>query len=288
MNKNLVAVLVVALVLAVVVLSQSLVIIDETEQALVTQFGDFIRSVEEPGLTYKIPFIQQVFKMEKRLLASDADPQEYLTRDKKRVYMDHVARWRITDPHAFYRSVRTEVLAYSRLDDIIFGRLRQEVARHDFIELVGEEREAIMETVTNDTRVRAAAFGIEIVDVRIKRVDLPAEVQESVFARMEAERNRVSSRYRAEGEELALEIRASANRDREIILAEARRLSQILRGEGDAEATTIYASAFEQDPEFYSFVRSLEAYEKFLTNDTTMLLGIESELFRYLQSSSGR
>ena len=278
----------VLLVLAIVIFSQSAFVINETDQAIITQFGDYIRTEEDPGMHYKLPFIQVIHRMEKRVLASDAQSAEYLTRDKKRINMDHVTRWKIADPYVFYRTVRAEAQARSRLDDIIFGRLRQEVAKHDFVELIREEREAIIETVTKEAMESAKSFGIEVVDVRIKRADLPDEVQESVFARMEAERNRIASRYRAEGEEKALEIRANADREREIILAEANRESEVLRGQGDAEATTIYAAAFEQDAEFYAFLRSLETYEKVLPEDTTMLLGIESELFKYLQSSSDR
>ena len=285
MNKSILVL--VLLMLAIVIFSQSVFIINETDQAIITQFGDYIRTVDEPGLNYKLPFVQVVHRMEKRVLASDAQSAEYLTRDKKRINMDHVTRWRITDPYVFYRTVRSEPQARSRLDDIIFGRLRQEVARHDFVELIREEREAIIDTVAKEALESARSLGIEVVDVRIKRADLPDEVEESVFARMEAERNRIASRYRAEGEEKALEIRANADREREIILAEASRESEILHGLGDAEATAIYAEAFEQDSEFYAFLRSLETYKKSLPEDTTMLLGIESELFRYLQSSSG-
>ncbi|WP_366922063.1 protease modulator HflC [Metallumcola ferriviriculae] len=278
----------VLLVLAIVISSQSVFVINETDQAIITQFGDYIRTVDEPGLNFKIPFIQVIHKLDKRVLASDAQAAEYLTRDKKRISMDHVTRWKIIDPYVFYRTVRAETQARSRLDDIIFGRLRQEVAKHNFVELIREERETIIKTVTEEAMESANSLGIEVVDVRIKRVDLPGEVQESVFARMEAERNRIASRYRAEGEEKALEIRANADREREIILAEANRKSEVLRGQGDADATAIYAGAFEQDAEFYAFLRSLETYKKVLPEDTTMLLGIESELFKYFQSSSDR
>ncbi len=273
--------------LAIGVFSQSVFIINETDQAIITQFGDYIKTVNNPGLNFKLPFLQKTHRMEKRVLASDAKSAEYLTKDKKRIIMDHITRWKIADPYVYYRTVRTETQARSRLDDIIFGRLRQEVAKHNFVELIREERETIINTVTQEALENAKSLGIKVIDVRIKRADLPNEVQESVFARMEAERNRIASRYRAEGEENALEIRANADREREIILAEANRESEILRGQGDAKATTIYAKAFEKDPEFYAFLRSLETYKKFLPEDTTMLLDIESELFRYLQSSSG-
>jgi len=276
------------IVLALVLFSQSVFVINETDQAIITQFGDYIRTEEDPGMHYKLPFIQVIHRMEKRVLASDAQSAEYLTRDKKRINMDHVTRWKIADPYVFYRTVRTESQARSRLDDIIFGRLRQEVAKHDFVELIRAEREPIIETVTQEALQSAKSLGIKVVDVRIKRADLPDEVQESVFARMEAERNRIASRYRAEGAEKALEIRANSDRERAVILAEASRKSEVLRGLGDAEATTIYAQAFKKDAEFYAFLRSLETYKNVLPEDTTMLLGIESELFRYLQSSSGR
>ena len=172
----------------------------------------------------------------------------------------------------------------ARLDDIISARLRQEIATHNFLDLIREKREDIMAIVTKDTRETAKSFGIEVTDVRIKRLDLPEEVQASVFARMRAERERIAKRYRAEGEEQAQQLRATADREREVILATAYETSESLKGEGDAEATSIYANAFGKDAEFYAFTRRLQTYEKILNTDTTLVLNPDSELLNYLQS----
>lgn len=282
MNKLLA--LIPVMIVLLVLLAGSLFIIHESEQAIITQFGEYIRSVTEPGLHFKIPFIQTVSRFEKRVLDSDAAPSEYLTGDMKRILVDHVTRWRIEDPLLFYKSVRTEIAAVTRLDDIVTGRLREEVARHDFIELIRDKREMAMETVTYEARERAKNFGIFILDTRIKRLDLPQEVEKSVFDRMEAERFRMAQRYRAEGEESARDIRATADRDKEIILARAYERSQTIRGLGDAQATSIYASAYERDPEFYSFIERLAIYKEIVPGSTLILDG-DSPLFQYLKTS---
>ncbi len=268
----------------VFVAAQAAFTIGEWEQGMVVQFGNPKRIIQEPGLYFKLPVAQNLVRFEKRVLTTDARESEYITLDKKRVLVDHVSRWRIDDPLQFYRSVRDRIRAMARLDDIISARLRQEIATHNFLDLIREKREDIMAIVTKDTRETAKSFGIEVTDVRIKRLDLPEEVQASVFARMRAERERIAKRYRAEGEEQAQQIRASADREREVILATAYESSEKLKGEGDAEATSIYANAFGKDAEFYAFTRRLQAYEKILSNDTTLLLNPDSELLNYLQS----
>ena len=268
----------------VFVAAQAAFTIGEWEQGMVVQFGNPKRIIQEPGLYFKLPIAQNLVRFEKRVLTTDARESEYITLDKKRVLVDHVSRWRIEDPLQFYRSVRDRIRAMARLDDIISARLRQEIATHNFLDLIREKREDIMAIVTKDTRETAKTFGIEVTDVRIKRLDLPEEVQASVFARMRAERERIAKRYRAEGEEQAQQIRASADREREVILATAYESSEKLKGEGDAEATSIYANAFGKDAEFYAFTRRLQAYEKILSNDTTLLLNPDSELLNYLQS----
>lgn len=271
-------------VFALALISQSAFTINEREQGLVVQFGDPKRIIQEPGLYFKLPFVQTLVRVDKRILTTDARTAEYLTLDKKRVMVDQISRWRIVNPLDFYRSVRDLQRAQARLDDNIAARLRQEIAAHNFLDLVRQKREEIMETVAKDVRETVKSFGVEVIDVRIKQVDLPQEVQASVFARMRAERERIAKRYRAEGEERAREIRAGADREREVILATAYEASQKLSGEGDAQASTIYAQAFGQDPEFYAFVRRLQAYEKILSNGTTVVLPPDSELLRYLQS----
>jgi membrane protease subunit HflC len=268
-----------------VIVPQFAFTIGEREQGLIVQFGNPQRTIQEPGLYFKLPFVQTLVRIDKRILSSDARTAEYLTLDKKRVMVDQISRWRIINPLDFYRSVRDLQRAQARLDDNIAARLRQEIAAHNFLDLVRQKREEIMATVTKDVRETVKSFGIEVIDVRVKQVDLPQEVQASVFARMRAERERIAKRYRAEGEERAREIRAGADREREIILATAYETSQKLSGEGDAQASAIYAQAFGQDPEFYAFIRRLQAYEKILGDGTTLVLHPDSELLRYLQSS---
>ena len=267
----------------VFVAAQAAFTIGEWEQGMVVQFGNPKRIIQEPGLYFKLPMAQNLVRFEKRVLTTDARESEYITLDKKRVLVDHVSRWRIEDPLQFYRSVRDRRRAMARLDDIISARLRQEIATHNFLDLIREKREDIMAIVTRDTRETAKSFGIEVTDVRIKRLDLPEAVQASVFARMRAERERIAKRYRAEGEEQAQHLRAVADREREVILATAYESSEKLKGAGDAEATSTYGQAFGQDAEFYAFTRRLQAYEKILSNDTTLVLNPDSELLRYLQ-----
>ncbi|HEX9879731.1 MAG TPA: protease modulator HflC [Candidatus Binatia bacterium] len=273
------------IVILVILGSQTFFIVGEWQQALVIQLGQFKRAVQEPGLNWKIPFLQQAVILERRILDSDGEPAEYLTTDKKRVVVDHVIRWRIRDPLQFYKTVRDEAGARARLDEIVFSELRGELANREFAAIIAHERDPAMEAVASRTAQKAAEFGINVIDVRVKRADLPREVQESVFARMRAERERISKRYRSEGEEEAAKIRAETDKEKTIILAKAYEESQTRRGEGDAQATAVYGAAYGQDPEFYSFVRSLEAYDKFLGTKSTVLLPQNSPLLQYLADS---
>jgi len=277
-----------AIVVALLVLSQTVFVVGEWQQALITQFGKPVRTIREPGLYVKLPVVQTLSRFERRILATDVQAAEYLTLDKKRLAVDHVSRWRISDPLEFYRTVRDTRGAMARLDDILFARLRREIAKHNFADFIREKREGIMQVVTAGTREMAASFGIEVVDVRIKRADLPTEVQASVYARMRAERERIAKRYRAEGEERARKIRASADKEREILVAKAYEESQRMIGEGDAQAIATYARAFGQDPEFYGFLRRLESYEKIFAGGTTVVLSPDSDLLRYLQGPGPR
>ena len=270
--------------LALVVGSQAFYVVDERDQVIVTQLGQYLYSVQEPGLYTKVPFYQSAIRFDKRILISDANPAEYLTLDKKRLSADHITRWRIVDPLTFYTTVREENGARARIDDIAYSQMRAELANNNFDKVISTEREFIMERVSKGTAERARSFGIEVVDVRLKRADLPPEVQDSVFARMVAERSRIASRYRSEGAESAAKIRGEADKERTIILARAYEESEKLRGTGEAEATTVYAQAFGQDPEFYAFMRSLQAYERLLAGDSTLVLSSDSDLFRYLNS----
>lgn len=269
-----------------IVLPQSLFVINEWEQALVTQFGQYKRTVQDPGLKLKIPFLESTQRFDKRILDNDAIPGEYLTEDKKRLVADHVTRWRIQNPLLFYKTVRDEAGALARLDDIVYSEMRRELAQNEFADIIADKREALMETVASNAREIAMQYGIDVVDVRIKRADLPAEVQSSVFARMVAERERIAKRYRSEGEEEAAKLRGESDKNRTIIMAEAYQKVETTRGEGDREATRIYAEAYGTDPEFYRFVKSLEAYERTLKDGTTFLLSSDSEFLKYFKTAT--
>jgi membrane protease subunit HflC len=282
MLKRMLTILVILFILGVIFATQALFVVDETKQAIILQFGEPIVTIQDPGLAMKIPVLQNVIYFEKRILSSDAPPQEYLTTDKKRLVVDHVTRWRIADPLLFFKAVRTEAGARARLDDIVFSELRRELAIVDFVDVISQQRDKIEERVAASTELKAAEFGIEVVDVRTKRADLPKEVEQSVFDRMRAERQRESSLFRAEGAEQANIIRAQADRSSTVILAEGYREAQRARGEGEAEAIRIYAEALSQDPEFYAFSRRLEAYASVLKQGDTMVIPSDSEFFRFL------
>ncbi len=276
--------IVIVLVIALFVGLDSLFVIQEGQLAIVTQFGEYKYSVEQPGLYPKLPFADQVHKMERRILGSDTPPAEFLTKDKKKLVTDPITRWRIVDPLMFYKTVRDESGAKARLDDIINSELRGVLASHDFSEIIGNARDPLMQDVAKAARKQAHRFGVEIVDVRIKRADLPQEVQESVFKRMQAERSRIAKRYRAQGAEEAQKIRADTDKEKAIILAKAYELAQKTRGEGDAQSIKVYADAYGKDPEFYAFTQSLDAYEASIDKDTTVVLSTSSDLFKYMNS----
>lgn len=274
---------VVVVLLALLVL-QAAFIVNEKQQGLILQFGKHVSTIQDPGLYFKIPVIQDFIVLDKRVIAADGKPAEYITLDKKRLVVDTVSRWTISEPLEFYQTVQNYVGAIDRLNDIILARLRQEVGNHNFKEFIREDRESIMENVTQATRESARKFGITVIDVRIKRLDLPPEVQNSVFLRMKAERERIAKRYRAEGNEQAKVISAKADKEKEIIMAEAYKKAEVLRGQGDAEATEIYASAYGKDTSFYAFLRHMEAYKKIFAADSTLLLKQDSALLRYLDN----
>jgi len=282
MNQQKIIIAAVCLSAVIFILALSVITVDETEQAIITQLGKFVRSVAEPGLHFKVPFIQSVHKFEDRVLEYDAAAAKIITEDKKHLLVDNYARWRIVDPLKLYQTVRDEFGAQARLDDIVFSEIREELARHTLTEIVSVNREAIMDDVARQCDEKAREYGIQVMDVRIKRADLPGDVTHSVYARMRAEHQRIAKKYRSEGEEEAVKIRATTDKERTILLAESYRRAEILKGKGDAEAIKVYAEAFEEDPEFYAFVRTLEAYEKSLRKDTTVVLPADSEFFRYL------
>ena len=252
-------------------------------QAMVVQLGDPVRTVQEPGLYWKIPFIQNVLYFDKRLLDYDASPRELLTKDKQQLVVDNYSRWRIRDPLQFYRTVRNEAGAQSRLDDIIYSNLRENLGRHTLNEIVNEKRAVLMEQVTKRSDEKAREYGIEVVDVRIKRADLPEKNEMNVFSRMRTERERLAKKFRAEGDEEARKVRSESDKEVQILTAEARKQADISRGEGDALAVKIFADAYGRDPEFYQLVRTLEAYRKSITAGTTVILSPDSDFFRFLK-----
>jgi membrane protease subunit HflC len=256
-------------------------------QALVVQLGEPVRAVREPGLYFKLPFIQSVHYFDRRLLDYDASPRELLTKDKQQLVVDNYSRWRIKDPLAFYRTVRNEAGAQSRLDDIIYSNLRENLGRHTLRDIVSQQRGELMEQVTKTSDIKAREYGIEVVDVRIKRADLPEKNELNVFNRMRTERERQAKKFRAEGEEEARKVRSQADKEAQIITAEARRKWEIIRGEGDALAVKIFADAYGRDIEFYRLVRTLEAYRKAIDDDTTVVLSAESDFFRLLKQLEG-
>ncbi len=268
----------IVLVVAAVTLFITAYTIDETEQAIIIEFGRPVdKPVIEAGLHFKMPW-RQLVKFDNRILEYDVEPKAILSLDKKRLEVDNYARWRIGDPLMFYKAVRTINGGLNRIDPIVYSELRVELGKHNLTEIVDKRREKIMEIVTVETRKKLVEYGIDIHDVRIKRADLSKENERAVFDRMIAERERQAKQYRSEGEEEALKIRAETDKEKTIILAEAYKQSQEIKGEGDAIAVEIYASAFKSDPKFYTFVRTLEAYQKVIDDRTTLILSTNSEL----------
>ena len=271
------------IVIAVFFGLSTIIIVDETEQIVILQFGKPVRTLKEPGLNWKLPApLQTSNSFEKRLLEYDVPPEEILSRDKKSLIIDNYVRWRITDPLLFLQTVAAIPTAKTRLDDIVYSELRQELGTHDMVEIITENRELIMEKVTIASNEETSKYGIEVIDVRIRRVDLPQENEASIYARMEAERKRQANKFRSEGEEEAQKIRAATDRDKTVILADAYKTSQKIRGEGEAKALDIYASSFSKDPKFYEFIRTLETFEKVIDEKTTLVLPGDSKLFKEL------
>jgi membrane protease subunit HflC len=257
--------------------------VDQTERAIVVQLGKPVQVVDNPGLHFKLPFVQQVIFFEKRILTYDAAPAEILTEDKKNLVVDNYTKWKIINPLRFYQTVRNISGAQTRLDDIVYSEIRVQLGVHSLSEILSETREQIMRNVTEKTDNVAEAYGIQVVDVRIKRADLPAQNEQAVFGRMNAERERQAKRYRSEGQEESQKIRSTADKERAIILAQAYRQAQEIKGKGDAEAIRTYAEAFERNPEFYEFRRTLEAYKKALKDETTLVLTPDNQFLNYLQ-----
>ena len=276
---------------ALVVASMSLFTVDQRQYALVFQLGEIKKALDQPGLNWKWPLIQNVRYFDKRILTMDTpEPERFITSEKKNVLVDLFVKWRIADPKLYYISVLgDEARAVTRLQQTVNAGLREEFGKRTVHEVVSGQRDAIMEEMREKADLDARKIGVQIVDVRLKRVDLPLEVSESVYRRMEAERKRVANELRSEGAAAAEKIRADADRQREVIIAEAYRESQQTKGDGDAQAAAIYAAAFRRDPEFFAFYRSQEAYrQSFAGKSDVLVVEPSSDFFRYLRSATGQ
>ncbi|MGK8709537.1 protease modulator HflC [Metapseudomonas otitidis] len=285
-NKSLIA-LIGAVVLGLVAWS-SFYIVSQTERAVLLQFGRIVEADVQPGLHVKIPYVNQVRKFDARLLTLDSPTQRFLTQEKKAVMVDAYAKWRVSDAERFYTATSgLKQIADERLSRRLEAGLRDQFGKRTLHEVVSGERDGLMADITRSLNTMAnKELGIEVVDVRVKAIDLPREVNRSVFERMSTEREREAREHRAKGSELAEGIRADADRQRRVLLAEAYRESEELRGDGDAQAAAIYAKAYSQDPEFYSFYRSLQAYrESFAKKSDVMVLDPHSEFFQFLNKA---
>ena len=261
----------------------SVFIVDETQQVVILQLGKPVRTITEPGFNAKLPFpFQERIVFDDRLLEYYSPPEEILSKDKKSLIVDNYVRWKIIDPLQFLKTVQAIPTAKSRMDDIVYSELRRELGTHDMVEIITQNREEIMDVVTKASNEATLSYGISVIDVRIRRVDLPSENVESIYARMEAERKRQANKFRSEGSEEAQKIRAATDRDKTIILADAYKEAEKIRGEGDAKAVQVYARSYSSDPKFYEFVRTLDAYKKVVDDKTTLVLPSDSKLFKLL------
>ena len=261
----------------------SVFIVDETEQIVILQLGKPVRNITKPGLNIKLPFpFQEKITFDNRLLEYDSPPEEILSKDKKTLIVDNYVRWKIVDPLQFLKTVQAIPTALSRMDDIVYSELRRELGTHDMVEIITDNREEIMEVITTASNIATKDYGIEVIDVRIRRVDLPNENEESIYARMDAERKRQANKFRSEGEEEAQKIRASTEKDKTIILADSYKQAERIRGEGDAIAVDVYAKSYSADTKFYEFVRTLDTYKKIIDDNTTLVLPSNSGLFKLL------
>jgi len=275
--------LIVIAVIALIVFFTTVFTVDERQQVVILQLGKPVRTLQEPGLHFKLPVpFQNAVTFDDRLLEYDVAPEEVLSKDKKTLIVDNYVRWKIIDPLVFLQTVQAIPTAVTRLDDIVYSELRRELGTHNMSEIITETREEIMEVVTKASDEATTQYGIEVIDVRIKRVDLPRENEESIYARMDAERKRQANKFRSEGEEEAQKIRASTEKDKTIILANAYKEAEEIRGIGEARALEIYANAFSKDTDFYEFMRTLEAYKKIIDGKTTLVLPADSKLFKTL------
>ena len=256
--------------------------VKEINQAIVLQFGDPKRVIAEPGLQVKIPFIQNVVFLDRRILSLDPAPEEVIASDQKRLIVDAYARFKIVDPLKFYISVGNEMVARSRLATIINSRLRSVLGKHSLATLLSEDRTKQMAIIQDGVNTEAEKFGITIIDIRIKRADLPQANSEAIYKRMQTEREREAKQFRARGAEMAVTITSTADKEVTVLLANAKKQSEIMKGEGDGRRNKIFADAFGKDPEFFSFYRAMQAYEKALIGgDTSLILSPDSDFFKF-------
>lgn len=288
MSRSMLVVAGVLVIVLGILITSAAFVVRQTEQAIVLMFGDPKQVIREPGLHFKIPFVQNVVFFDARILDYAPPQEEIIAADQKRLVVDSFVRYRIADPLEFYKSVGTEISARARLAGILSASLRRVVGSETLTSVLSEERKGIMDNILADTNEAATKFGIDVVDFRIRRADLPAANADAIYQRMQSEREREAREFRAQGAEVAQRIRARAEREKTVLIAESQRQSQVLRGEGDSEAIRIYADAFGKDPEFFAFYRSMEAYRKSLGgNTTTMVLSPDSDFFAYFRKLSG-
>jgi membrane protease subunit HflC len=270
------------IVLIGVIMFQSAFIVKEIDQAIVLQFGNPKKIITEAGLKFKLPFIQNVVYIDRRILNLDNAPEEVIAADQKRLIVDAFARFQIVDPLKFYISVGNERVARSRLSTIINSRIRGVLGTQELSTLLSKERSKQMAIIQNDVNEEAKSFGIEIIDVRIKRADLPQANSEAIYKRMQTERQREAKEFRAEGAEIAAKITSTADKDVTVLLANANKQSQIFKGEGDGQRNKIFADAYGKDPEFFGFYRAMQAYETALIGgDTSLILSPDSDFFKF-------
>jgi len=289
MSSKLQAILVGVVVFVLLLAAESLFIINQTEQAIVLQFGEPVREIKTPGLKMKVPFIQRVVVYENRLLNLDPPAQEVVLNDKKRLDVDSFTRYRIVNPLKFYQTVRTEVQAQSKLEEIVNSSVRKVLGRITLQELLSQKRTQIMADISKAVKNDAEQIGVSVADVRIRRADLPLEVLQAINARMKTERERDAKEFRATGQQEAQKIRAAAEKEQAVIIADAEKQAQIIRGEGDSQAIEIWNEAAGQDAEFFAFYRSLEAYKKSFKSgngSTSMVLSPQGSFFEYFRDIS--
>ncbi|TYC51689.1 protease modulator HflC [Rhodobacterales bacterium] len=282
-------ILAIVLIVVALIAYMSIFIVNPTQQALVLQFGKIVEQPKtEPGYYFKIPFVQNVVYMDKRILNLNMPPLEPISSDKKRLVVDAFARYRISNPVLFYQRVQNVVTANRRLSTLLQSTLRSQLGRTSFVALVRDDRSGVMDAIRRDVSTNAAELGIEVIDVKIRRADLPDANSQAIYERMKTERQREATELRAQGEEVARRIRSRADRDATVLVAEAKRDAEITRGDGDAERNKIFAEAFGADPEFFAFYRSMQAYEAGLrSGDTSLVLSPDSSFFRFFKDPRG-